>query len=201
MAKILQPHKMQSLPLISPQEHIISQYLHLIMLVKKDVLDKSMLTQVLSVTMLMILDLFNVIIHFFVESDTTNVQTNITGPRFALVNITVMFSVSNNVGFGSKLKVINYVIIYNVHDLFLYNVHYVYDNENNCYFLQALHNLTHNWTLIDQNASQVYCSKEDNKLAINFTKPGTYKVLVSINYDGSMYILSHITTVESKLYT
>ena len=84
--------------------------------------------------------------------------------------------------------------------MFLYNVHYACVMRIIVIFLQALHNLSHTWTVIDQKTNLVYGSKEGNKLVINFTKPGTYKVLVSINYNGSMFISSHIISVESKLY-
>ena len=35
--------------------------------------------------------------HLFTETDTTNVQLDISGPRFAHVNESVMFSVISNV--------------------------------------------------------------------------------------------------------
>ena len=47
--------------------------------------------------------------YLFVETDTTNVQTNISGPRYALVNNSVVFSVSINISV-TKYKDIHIVL-------------------------------------------------------------------------------------------
>ena len=75
----------------------------------------------------------------------------------------------------------------------------IYTNFHHNYVIfQTIHNLAHNWTIIDQETYQIYASSKSKKLVIRFAKPGAYKLLVLIDYNGSVLSSSYIISVESK---